>query len=42
MRGELTRRHDVPVGRTTVLFAGRADASKRLMVLAEAVRRLRE
>lgn len=42
IRGELTRRHGVPAGRTIVLFAGRADASKRLILLAEAVRRLRD
>ncbi|MCH0541463.1 glycosyltransferase [Streptomyces sp. MUM 203J] len=31
----------VPPGRTTVLFAGRVDASKNVLLLAEAVRRLR-
>lgn len=31
----------VPPGRTTVLFAGRVDASKNVLLLADAVRRLR-
>ncbi|WP_274564736.1 glycosyltransferase [Streptomyces spiramyceticus] len=41
-RAELTRSHGVPADRTVVLFAGRADASKRVTLLAEAVRRLRD
>ncbi|MCF6521997.1 glycosyltransferase [Streptomyces sp. JJ36] len=39
-RAAFLRRHDVPPGRTLVLFAGRADASKRVLLLTEAVRRL--
>ncbi|WP_141760205.1 glycosyltransferase, partial [Streptomyces fradiae] len=39
-RGWLARTHGVPADRTAVVFAGRVDASKRVMVLAEAVRRL--
>lgn len=41
-RAELIRHHGVPADRTTVLFAGRADASKRVTLLARAVRRLRD
>ncbi|WP_231626286.1 glycosyltransferase [Streptomyces apocyni] len=40
-RAELSG-HGVPRHRTTVLFAGRVDASKRVLLLAEAVRRLRD
>jgi glycosyltransferase involved in cell wall biosynthesis len=40
-RAELARAHGVPDGTTVVLFAGRVDASKRVLVLAEAVRRAR-
>ncbi|MCC5036638.1 glycosyltransferase [Streptomyces sp. WAC 00631] len=39
-RGWLARTHGVPADRTAVVFAGRVDASKRVMMLAEAVRRL--
>ncbi|MZE76957.1 glycoside hydrolase, partial [Streptomyces sp. SID5475] len=39
-RGRLARAHGVPADRMAVVFAGRVDASKRVMVLAEAVRRL--
>jgi glycosyltransferase involved in cell wall biosynthesis len=41
-RAELIRAHGIPADRPAVLFAGRVDASKRVMVLAEAVRRLRD
>ncbi|MBQ0984748.1 glycosyltransferase [Streptomyces sp. F63] len=41
-RDRLARVHGVPADRTAVVFAGRVDASKRVMVLAEAVRRLRD
>ncbi|KAF4408877.1 glycosyltransferase [Streptomyces lycii] len=40
-RAEVERAYGVPAGVTAVLFAGRADASKRVLVLAEAVRLLR-
>ncbi|OEU96430.1 hypothetical protein AN216_20625 [Streptomyces oceani] len=40
-RPEFLRRHGIPEGETLVLFAGRADASKRPLLVAEAVRRLR-
>ncbi|WP_436791519.1 glycosyltransferase [Yinghuangia sp. YIM S10712] len=40
-RAEL-RRHGVPDGHTAVLFVGRVDASKQVMLLAEGVRRARE
>ncbi|WP_037681590.1 glycosyltransferase [Streptomyces albus] len=41
-RDRLARAHGVPVDGMAVVFAGRVDASKRVMVLAEAVRRLRD
>jgi len=40
-RRALADRYGVPVDRPVVLFSGRVDASKRVLVLAEAVRRLR-
>ncbi|GAB2590944.1 glycosyltransferase [Streptomyces capparidis] len=40
-RAELGRAHGIPPEATAVLFAGRVDDSKRVMVLAEAVHRLR-
>ncbi|MFC0529697.1 glycosyltransferase [Phytohabitans kaempferiae] len=41
-RADLVARHGLPPGEMLVLFAGRVDASKRVMVVAEAVLRLRE
>ncbi|MFE7763885.1 glycosyltransferase [Streptomyces sp. NPDC057438] len=40
-REELARRHRLPEGRPLALFVGRVDASKRVMCLAEAIRRLK-
>jgi glycosyltransferase involved in cell wall biosynthesis len=40
-RAELARHHGIPADTTVVLYAGRLDASKRVILLAEAVRRLR-
>lgn len=40
-RARLAARHGFGAGETLVLFAGRVDASKRVMVAGEAVRRLR-
>lgn len=39
-RAYLQRRHGVPTGRRLILFAGRVDATKGVMVLAHAVRRM--
>nr|WP_241266807.1 glycosyltransferase [Streptomyces scabichelini] len=40
-RGALARAHGVPVDRPLILFVGRVDASKRALLLAEAVHRMR-
>ncbi|GAA2658618.1 glycosyltransferase [Streptomyces vastus] len=40
-RGALARAHGVPVDRPLILFVGRVDASKRALLLAEAVDRMR-
>jgi glycosyltransferase involved in cell wall biosynthesis len=39
-RSWLQQRHDIPADRTVLMFAGRVDASKSVMVMAEAVRHL--
>lgn len=41
-RARLAARHGVPADRTLVLFAGRLDATKRLPLLAESIRLLRQ
>lgn len=41
-RAELTEAHGIPVDRTIVLFVGRVDASKRALLLAEAVKRVND